>query len=110
MAPTAPRRAPRVCALGGVALMRAVVIVVAHEVAERVLQRGAAREVPAAERDAPVLLQDSALQALDEAVGPGVARLRARVTNAEVPTGLIESPLELRAAVGEDAAQCQRRR
>jgi hypothetical protein len=80
-----------------VALVRAIVVVVPHEGAERVLQRRAAGEVAAAERDAPVLLQDGALQALDEPVGPGVARLRAGVTNAELPTGLIEDSLELRA-------------
>ena len=55
-----------------VPLMRPVAIVVAHELIEGVLQGAAAGEVPPAEGHAPVLLQDGALQALDEPVGPGM--------------------------------------
>src|SRR2546428_12982705 len=88
-----------------VALMRALVVVVAHELSERPLQRRATGEVSAPEGDAPVLLQDRALQALDEAVGPGMTRLRAGVAQAELPTGLIEGSVELGAPVGQDAPQ-----
>src|SRR3989442_1635395 len=78
-----------------VALMRSLVVVVAHELSERPLQRRAPGEVSASEGDAPVLLQDRALQALNEAVGPGMTRLRAGVAQAELPTGLIEGSVEL---------------
>jgi len=61
-----------------------------HELIQRVLQAAAAREVPPAEGHAPMLLQDRALQPLDEPIGPGLARLGAGVANPERPTGLIE--------------------
>src|SRR2546428_8985595 len=79
----APDERGRCPAAEPVALMRSLVVVVAHELSERPLQRRAPGEVSASEGDAPVLLQDRALQALDEAVGPGMARLRAGVAQAE---------------------------
>src|SRR2546426_633509 len=75
----APDERGRCPAAEPVALMRALVVVVAHELSERPLQRRATGEVSASEGDAPVLLQDRALQALNEAVGPGMTRLRAGV-------------------------------
>ena len=87
--------------------MRSLVVVIAHELGERPLQRWATGEVSASEGDAPVLLQDRALQALNEAVGPGMTRLRAGVAQAELPTGLIEGSVELGAPVGQDAPQGQ---
>src|SRR2546426_12564135 len=57
------------------------------------------------EGDAPVLLQDRALQPLDEAVGPGMAWLGSGVAQAQLPTGLIEGSVELGAPVGQDAPQ-----
>ena len=56
---------------------------------------------PPAELDAPVLLQERALKALDEAVRPGVARLGARVPDPEGAAGLGEGPRELAPAIGE---------
>src|SRR5262247_2591179 len=88
-----------------VPLMRPVAVVVARELVERVLQAAAAGEVPPAEGHAPVLLQDRALQPLDEPVGPGMPWLGAGVANAQRPTGLIEGALELRAAIGQHPAQ-----
>src|SRR5919106_5329090 len=82
-----------------VALVRSLIVVVAHELCERSLQRRPPGEVAAPERDAPVLLQDRALQALHEAVGPRMPRLGARVAQAELPTGLIEGPFELGPAI-----------
>jgi hypothetical protein len=73
--------------------MRSLVVIVAHEVRERPLQRRAASEVSPPEGDAPVLLQDRALQALDEAVGPRMARLSPGVAQAQRPTRLIEGSL-----------------
>ena len=73
-----------------VALMRSLVIVVAHEARERPLQSRAAGEVAPPEGDAPMLLQDRALQPLDESVGPRMARLGAGMTQAKLSTRLIE--------------------
>src|SRR6266478_3254415 len=100
----APDERGRCPAAEPVALMRPLVVV-AHELSERPLQRRAAGEVSTPEGHSPVLLQDRALQALDEAVGPGMARLRAGVAQAELPTGLIEGSVELGAPVGQDAPQ-----
>src|SRR5437899_2987583 len=76
-------RAPDECGRGAtahsVALMGTVLVVVAHEAVQRALEREAAGEVSTAKDHAPVFLQDGALQALDEAVGPGMARLGPRV-------------------------------
>src|SRR5882724_5955589 len=86
-----------------VALVRALGVVVPHEAIEGPLQRGARREVAAPEHHAPVLLENRTLQAFDEAVGPGVARFGARVPEAELAAGRIKRPLELGAAIGEEA-------
>ena len=85
--------------------MRALVIVGLHESIEASLERRSTREVAPTEGHAPVLLQDRALQPLDEPVRPGVPRLRPGVAEAERPTGLIERALELGAPVGEYPAQ-----
>jgi len=50
-----------------------------------------------------VLLENRALQAFDEPVGPGVARFAARVPEAQLAAGRIKRPLELGAAIREDA-------
>src|SRR6266851_609713 len=88
-----------------IALVRPLVIVGLHERLETALQGRAIGEVTAAKGHAPVLLQDRALEAFDEPVGPGVPRLGPRVAEAERAAGLIERPFELGAAVGEHAAQ-----
>ena len=98
----APDERGRCPAAEPVALMRSLVVVIAHKLGERPLQRWATGKVSASEGDAPVLLQDRALQALNEAVGPGMTRLRAGVAQAELPTGLIEGSVELGAPVGQD--------
>src|ERR1043166_3861657 len=87
----APDERGRGATAHSVALMGTVVVVVAHEAVQRALEREAAREVPPAKDDAPVLLQDGALQSLDEAVGPGMARLGARVPNPQLAARLNES-------------------
>src|SRR5215204_1191902 len=87
-----------------IALMGTLLVVVAHEAIERSLKGGATGEVPLAKDHAPMLLQDGALQPLDEAVGPGMARLGARVTDAELATCLIEGAFEFGAAIGKRAA------
>src|SRR5262245_5596263 len=85
--------------------MGTVVVVEPQEAVERALKRHAAREVPAAKGDAPVLLQDRALQAFDETIGPRVPWLGPRVADAQRPTGVIEGALELRPAVGQHALE-----
>src|SRR3989454_1402911 len=60
-------------------------------------------EVATAKLHAPVLVQDGSLPSLDEAIGPSVARLRARVVDVEIPAGLSEIALEFAAAIGEHA-------
>ncbi len=77
-------------------------VVEAQEGVQRLLELSAAGEVPAAELDAPVLLQQCALEALDEAIRPGMAGLRARVPDPQVAAGLGEGALELGAPIGED--------
>src|SRR5437870_3919702 len=100
----APDERGRGSAADTIALMGTLGVVVAHEAVEGPLQRRTSREVAATERHPPVLLQNRALQAFDEAVGPGMARFRARVSEAELAAGDIKCSLELGPAVGEDAA------
>src|SRR3989442_6145352 len=100
----APDERGRGATAHSVALMGTVLVVVAHEGVQRALEREAAREVPTAKDHAPVLLQDGALQPLDEAVGPGMARFGARVTNPERATRLIEGAFEFGATIGQYAA------
>ena len=66
-----------------VAAMRPLVVVELQKAIERALERSAAGEVLPPKGDAPVLVQDRFLQPLHEAVGPGVARLRARHADAQ---------------------------
>src|SRR5262245_44780678 len=84
-----------------VALMGALLVVELHERLERPLHRRRRGEVLPAKLNAPVFVQDRALQALHEAVGPRMARLRARVPNAQGYAGIVEGRLELRAAIGK---------
>src|SRR5882762_8831577 len=99
----APDQRSRGATADAIACVRALGVVVPHEAIEGLLQRGARREVAAPEHHAPVLLENRALQAFDEAVGPGVARFGARVPEAELAAGRIKRPLELGAAIREDA-------
>jgi len=50
-----------------------------------------------------VLVEDRALDALDEAVGEGVARLDSRVMDFEGAAGLVERALELASTIVEDS-------
>jgi hypothetical protein len=101
---SSPRGAPEErgggAAADSVALMRPLVIVRLHEAVETALQRRPTREVAPAEGHAPMLLQNRALQSLDEAIGPRVTRFRPRVPEAQSATGVIERTLELGTAIG----------
>src|SRR5213593_2500456 len=100
----APDQFGRGSTADAIALVRALSVVVPHEAIEGPLQRRAPREVAAPEHHAPVLLENRALQALDEAVGPGVARFGARVPEPEQAASRLKCPLELGPTIGEDTA------
>ena len=88
-----------------VAAMRALRVVEHEEPVQRPLQgRGRAEVVPT-KRNAPVFMQNRALQALHESVGPRMPRLRPRVAHLVVGTGGDEPGLELLAVVGQHARQ-----
>lgn len=91
-------------ATDAIALVRPRVIVGLHERLETALQGGPTGEVAATKGHAPMFLQDRALEPFDEAVGPGMPRLRPSMAQAQCAAGLIERAFELRAAVGEHAA------
>ena len=59
--------------------MGSIVVVEVEEPLQGRVQLLRGGEIPAAEGDAPMLVKDRALQALDEAVRPRVVRLGARV-------------------------------
>src|SRR5438445_8895591 len=99
----APDQRSRGSTADAIALVRALSVVVPHEAIEGPLQRRARGEVAAPEHHAPVLLENRALQAFDEAVGPGVARFGARVPEPEQAASRIKRPLELGSTI-----RCQR--
>src|SRR5438093_9817738 len=101
---TAPAQRSRSSTAAAIALLRALGVVVPHEAIEGPFQRRARGEVAAPEYHAPVLLENRALQAFDEAVGPSVARFGARVPEAELAAGRLKRPLELGSTIREDAA------
>src|SRR5258705_9311766 len=88
-----------------IALVRPLVIVGLHERLETALQGRAIGEVTAAKGHAPVLLQDRALEAFDEPVGPGVPRLGPRVAGTQRAAGPLQPPLLHGAPRGGPAAQ-----
>jgi len=81
------------------------VVVEADEAVEGALELREAGEVAAAELHAPVLVEDRALQALHEAVGPGVAGLRLGVADAELLAGLRKGAGKLAAAIRQHALE-----
>lgn len=101
----APEERRRGLAPQSVALVRPLPVVEPQEGVQRLLQSRPTGEVAAAELDAPMLLEDRALEAFHKAVGPGMPRPGPGVPNAEGPAGVRERPLELRAPVGEDPLQ-----
>src|SRR4029453_1414254 len=88
-----------------IALMGPLVIVGLHKGLETALQRRPTGERAPPEGHAPILLQDRALQPLDEAIRPGAPWLSPGMAEAEGPTGRIEDSLKLGPAIGEYAAQ-----
>ena len=89
--------------LGTVPLVRPLVVVEIQEVQQGGFQLLIRGEVPPSEGDPPVLVQDGALQTLDESVGPRVTGLGARVTDSEAVAGGVKVTPKLAATIGEDA-------
>src|SRR5258705_2949585 len=92
-------------AADAIALVAPLVIGGRHERLETPLQGRPTGEVAATKGDAPMFLQDRALEPFDEAVGPGMPRLRPGMAQSQGAAGLIERAFELGAAVGEHATQ-----
>jgi hypothetical protein len=96
-----PEQRGRRAATGAVAQVRPAVVVELQVPIQRGLQESDVREEPTAELHAPQLGKDGALQAFDEAIGPGVAGPGAGMPNAPGGIGLVEGPSVLAAPVGE---------
>ena len=97
------RRRP---ATDSIAMMRPVKVIELHEAEKAAVQGDAAGEVVAPEDHPPMLGENRLLQALDEAIGPRVAGLDARLADAQPRTGRREIGLELIAAIREHALHC----
>src|SRR5262249_2151951 len=69
-----------------VAMMGSLEVVELHEPVKAAIERRPAGEVVPAKDHAPVFGENRLLQALDEAVGPGVARFDGCVADPERPT------------------------
>src|SRR5437773_2451128 len=74
-------------ATNAIAMVWSVEVVELYKAAKAAIERGAAGEVVAPEDETPVLGENRLLQALHEAVGPGVARLDPRLPDAERGAG-----------------------
>src|SRR5499433_237186 len=84
-----------------IAMMWTLEVVELDEPVKAAIERRPAGEVVPAKDHAPVLSEDRLLQPFDEAVGPGVARLDARVADPQHPTGRGELGFELAAAISQ---------
>src|SRR5262250_1004593 len=86
-----------------VAMMGSLEVIELHEPVKAAIERRPAGEVVPAKDHAPVLGEDRLLQALHEAVGPGMARLDARVADPQRRTRRRELGFELSAPIREHA-------
>src|SRR5260370_35036948 len=82
-------------AADAISLVGPLVIVGLHERLETPLQGRPTGEVAATKGDAPMLLQDRALDPSDEAAGPGMPRLPPGSAQSQGAAGLIDRPLGL---------------
>src|SRR3979411_387141 len=101
----APEERGRGTAADAIALVGPLVIVGLHERLETPLQGRPTGEVAATKGHAPMFLQDRALEPFDEAVGPGMPRLRPGMAQAQGAAGVIERAFELGGAAGGRAGQ-----
>src|SRR5262252_61666 len=84
-----------------VAMMGSLEVVELQEAVQAPIERRPAGEIVPAKDHPPVLGENRLLQALDEAIGPGVARLDARVADPQHRTRRGELGFELTATIGE---------
>lgn len=82
----------------------AAVVELLAPIESRLQGSGVGEESPA-ELDPPELAQDRALQALDEAIGPVMARLGAGMADVALGAGLVEGSPVFVALIGQDALQ-----
>ena len=87
--------------LDAIAMMRSLEVVELHEPVQAVIERRPAGEVVPAKDHAPVLGETGLLQALHEAVGPGVPRLDPGVADPQRRTGRGELGFEFATAIRE---------
>src|SRR3990172_9494215 len=90
-------------ALGSVALVRSMPVVVIQVPIQRDLHRGGSSEVPAAKLNSPVLVEDGPLKAFHKAVGPGMTGLGAGMSDAQLSARMVKGSPKLAALVGEHA-------
>jgi hypothetical protein len=90
--------------------MRSLGIVEPQEAVERALELSEPSDMLAPERHPPVLMQDGPLESLDEAVGPRMAGLGARVPDVSCGAGGPKGSLERLPVIGQHSAQAPARR
>src|SRR5260370_40149487 len=88
-------------AADAIALVGPLVIVGLHERLETPLQGRPTGEVEATKGHAPMFLQDRALEPFDEAVGPGMPRLRPGMPQSQGAAGLSEPRFGLGGPAGD---------
>jgi len=81
------------------------VVVEEKEALEGAIQGSEGGEEAPTEGDSPVFVEDGALEALDEAVGPTVTRLGAGVVDGELGADLVEKASKFISLVCEDALE-----
>ena len=92
-----------------VAVMGALEVVELQEAAQAALERRAAGEVVPAKHEPPMLAEDGLLQALHEAIGPGMPGLDPRLADPQGGTGRGEGRFEFIAPIRQDALSVSRR-
>src|SRR5215469_11100387 len=101
----APEQGGGSVATEAVAVMRTFMVVEVQKRVETPLQCGSTGEVASAEGHTPVLLQDRALQPLDEAIGPGMPGFLGRVGKPQLAPGPVEGAMEFGPPIGQNATQ-----
>src|SRR3972149_7636386 len=90
-------------ALGSVALVRSMPVVVIQVPIQRDLHGTDPSEVPAAKLNSPVLVEDGPLKAFHKAVGPGMTGLGAGMSGAPLRARVVKGSPKLAALIGEPA-------
>src|SRR3990172_9078781 len=82
-------------ALGSVALVRAMPVVVIQVPMQRDLHGTDPSEVPAAKLNSPVLVEDGPLKAFHKAVGPGMTGLGAGMSDDQLSARLVKGSSQI---------------